>query len=354
MNTDWKDFLTEQITQNEQSAADSAQQNAQAEQADIICDLSHYGLIVIAGPDAAAFMQGQFTNDVQQVNEQQAQLSALCNNKGRMIANFTLFQYQQNYFLSVHQSLLETTIERLQTYILSAQVAVQDVSEQLVAVGIAGKEVCNRLHEVLPLAGGQALIQQAGTVIADDNYIMIKTADKLPRYQIFANVEKARELWLKLCNTAEVVHGQSWEYLNIQCGIPVINAHTSEQLIPQMANMEILDGVNFKKGCYTGQEIVARMHYLGKLKKRMYRVHIDTPQAIAASPDSQPRSGDKVFAKNATAGQNTGMLIDAQAAPGGGYSALAVLQIADAESELSLHDINGPAITLESLPYSFD
>ncbi|HHO59978.1 MAG TPA: folate-binding protein, partial [Thiotrichales bacterium] len=103
-----------------------------------------------------------------------------------------------------------------------------------------------------------------------------------------------------------------------------------------------------KKGCYTGQEIVARMHYLGKLKKRMYKIHID------AHGDTAPQSGDPVFAENASAGQNTGMLIDAQVNPDGGYDALAVLQIADSQARLKLHDSNGPVIHVEALPYSLE
>ena len=99
---------------------------------DIICDLSHFSTVVIAGGDATEFLQGQFTNDVNKVDDSHSQISAFCNNKGRMIANFRLFQYQQNYFISIRTSLVDKIIDHLQSYVLRAQVAIQDVSEQLI------------------------------------------------------------------------------------------------------------------------------------------------------------------------------------------------------------------------------
>ncbi len=342
MNTDWNIFLNGIDKNQQEQAAD----NLLSITGDTLCNLSQYGLIVVAGPDAAAFMQGQFTNDVMKVDAGHAQLNALCNNKGRMIANFMLFQYQQNYFISLHKSLLETTIARLQTYILSAQVAVQDVTEQLVHLGISGEAVTRKLDSHLRTAFDTSLSTDINAVCANEDYIIIKSNDAGARYHIFADQEKAEKIWTVLGETAESTGNNTWEYMNIQSGIPVIRDKSSEQFIPQMANMDLLDAVNFKKGCYTGQEIVARMHYLGKLKKRMYKIHIDSNDT-----DQPPQPGDKVFAKDARAGQNTGMLVDAQINPKGGYDALAVLQIADAKSTLFLHDIDGMPITTGTLPY---
>jgi len=345
MALDWNDFLTIDTQNN----ANAAREHALASEGNIQCHLSQYGLIVVAGPDAASFMQGQFTNDVTEVDSKHAQLNAFCNNKGRMISNFTLFQYQENYFISLHKDLINTTIESLQRYILRAQVAVQDVTAQLVPIGISGETAVKKLTEVMQTSDGTKLTNSPYSVSANDDYIAIKTADDMPRYHVFAEMEKAQKLWSSLSNEVTTVHNSAWEYLNIQAGLPVISQNTQEAFVPQMANMELLNAVNFKKGCYTGQEIVARMHYLGKLKKRMYKVH------IATNDNSQiPQAGDKVFAEHARAGQNTGMLISAQPNPNGGYDALSVLQIADAQSSLTLLDENGPTITVETLPYSFE
>jgi len=345
MIPDWNDFLTIDNDHN----ADAAREHAQANKGDIQCHLSQYGLIVIAGPDAASFMQGQFTNDVMMVDSEHAQLNAFCNNKGRMISNFTLFQYQQNYFISIHKSLIDTTIEHLQRYILRAQVGIQDVTEQLVPMGISGKVAEQKLAEMMQASAGTTLTNSQHSVSSNDNYIAIKTADEMHRYLVFSEMEKAQKLWSSLNDNVTTVHNSAWEYLNIQAGLPVISQNTQEEFVPQMANMELLNAVNFKKGCYTGQEIVARMHYLGKLKKRMYKVHIATDEH-----SQTPQAGDKVFAENARAGQNTGMLISAQPSPNGGYDALSVLQIADAQSALTLLDENGSAITVKPLPYSFE
>ncbi|MDT8281399.1 MAG: folate-binding protein, partial [Gammaproteobacteria bacterium] len=153
-------------------------------------------------------------------------------------------------------------------------------------------------------------------------------------------------LWEKISEQAETINSTSWDFLNIQVGIPFIDASSSEEFVPQMANMELINGVSFSKGCFTGQEIVARMHYLGKLKKRCYKVHIDT--------ESRPGNGDKLFAENAQAGQNTGTIIQAEKNPVSGYDALAVIQIADTTSKLFLHDATGPAVSVKELPYSFE
>ncbi len=345
MNTDWNQL--QHKTHDKHHNYDPSNENAQARDGNILCNLSHYGLIVIAGSDAGDFIQGQFTNDISKVDAETAQLSALCNNKGRMIANFTLFQYQQNYFISLHQDLVDTVTEHLKKYILRAQVAIQSVTNQLIQTGISGEVACTKLATYLQVPDNMPLSQIKNTVYANADYIVIKTTDTQPRYQIFAEASKTSELWRSITNVATPVHTNAWEYLNIQAGIPITNAHSTEQFVPQMTNLELLDGISFSKGCYTGQEIVARMHYLGKLKKRMYKVHIGRRKN-----EAPPKAGDKIFAKNAKAGQNTGMLLDAQINPEIGYDALAVLQIADIDSLLTLHDAAGPAISIETLPYS--
>ena len=341
MNNNWKQYLQTKGIQNSSDAAD----NQKADNVDIICDLSPFSVLVIAGDDAASFMQGQFTNDVEAVNEENSQLSAICNNKGRMIANFRLFKHQQNYFLSLKSDLVEPGIKHLQNYILRAHVAIQDVSEQLIHIGISGDHATDLLSPFI-----KNINSEIDSISFNENYIVIRVASlhskEKPRYEIFCSVEHAIALWEKVSEQAEVVNSSSWDYLNIQAGIPFIDANSSEEFVPQMANMELINGVSFTKGCFTGQEIVARMHYLGKLKKRCYKINIDT--------DSKPETGDKLFAENARAGQNTGAIISVEKNPESGYDALAVIQIADTGAKLFLNDADGPAITVKELPYSFE
>jgi folate-binding protein YgfZ len=348
MNNDWKDYLLShgaRLTSDAADAgllhfADDAPANEQAVEGTILCDLSQFSLIVIAGGDAATFMQGQFTNDVKKVDEDHSQLSAFCNNKGRMIANFRLFKHQQNYFLSLKSNLVERSIKHLQNYILRSQVAVQDISEQLIHLGLSGDNATALLSAFI-----DNIAEENDKVSHNDNYIVIRVAGSKPRYEIFCSIEHAKALWETVSAQAAVVNSSSWDYLNIRAGMPFIDAGSSEEYVPQMANMELINGVSFTKGCYTGQEIVARMHYLGKLKKRCYRVHIAT--------EIKPHAGDKLYAENARAGQNTGAIIQAEKNPQAGYDALAVIQIADTESKLFLNDADGPAVTVKELPYSF-
>lgn len=345
MNKNWKNYLLAKGAQFTEETAfvfnDETADNKKAEDSDILCDLSQFSTLVIAGEDAVDFMQGQFTNDVKQVDEHSSQFNAFCNQKGRMIANFRLFNYQQNYFISLKADLVEASISHLQNYIVRSQVAIQDVSEQLIHLGLSGDNACDLLSEFF-----DDIKQDIDSVSYNENYITIRIPGLKPRYEIFCSLDFAKSLWQSISTKAEVVNSNTWDYLNIQAGLPVIDAKTSEEFVPQMANMELINGVSFTKGCFTGQEIVARMHYLGKLKKRCYKVNIAT--------ENKPSNGDKLFAENARAGQNTGMIIQVEKNPESGYDALAVIQIADTGSALFLNDADGPVVTVKELPYDLE
>ena len=153
MNNDWKNYLLSKkahLTDNDGiQFKDEITSNSEAVSQDIICDLSQFSTLVIAGDDAANFMQGQFTNDVMQVDEDNSQLNAFCNKKGRMIANFRLFKHQQNYFLSLKSDLVDISIEHLQNYILRSHIAIQDISEQLIHIGISGNNAAKYLSSFI-------------------------------------------------------------------------------------------------------------------------------------------------------------------------------------------------------------
>lgn len=348
MNNDWKNYLldkAEGFTENTGFRfSDEAENNFKADNNDIICDLSQFSTIVVAGEDAADFMQGQFTNDIKLVTANNSQLNAFCNNKGRTTANFRLFQHQQNYFFSVKSNLVEQCIAHLQNYILRAQVVIQDVSTQLVHLGISGSNAEKLLSSFVKITDSNI-----DHVSFNENYVVIRIASAqtdIPRYEVFCTFEHAKAVWESVSAQAEIVNSSSWDYLNIQAGLPFIDADSSEEFVPQMINMDLINGISFTKGCFTGQEIVARMHYLGKLKKRCFKIHI--------ASDEKPASGESLFAENAKAGKNTGMIIQAEKNPETGYDALAVIQIADTESKLFLKDADGALVTVRQLPYSFD
>ncbi|MCW8922303.1 MAG: folate-binding protein YgfZ [Gammaproteobacteria bacterium] len=346
MKTEWQNFLknagAEFLEHKVESFGNPARERQVIHSGSTLCDLSHYGLIAAYGEDAVDFLQGQFTNDVTEVNHSHSQLSAYCTPKGRMLANFRIFKQGETLYLCLPQPLLQPVLDRLRMFVMRSKVTLEDASNSLMRFGLNGPDAADRLKTK---AG--SIPEQVNDSIQLDNCTIIRSHGSDPRFEIYGHLDAVTHLWQSLDVDATAVGAAIWELLNIQAGIPVIVSETVEAFVPQMANMSLVGGINFKKGCYTGQEIVARMHYLGKLKKRMYRVAIDSNEA--------PKAGDKIFTKNTTAGSGTGTIVSAEQNADGVYEALAVIQIADAESQpLQLHDASGPAIKILELPYSFE
>ncbi len=346
MKPAWLDFLKDagaEMENNQVTSFGNIERERRMLQSGLImCDLSHHGLISVDGEDASDFLQGQLTNDVRDVSLQHSQLSAYCTHKGRMLANFRVFKRDDSYYLSLPQSLLEGILKRISMFVLMAKVSLKDSSTALVKIGVSGPNANEQLASII-----SDLPLEVDDVTQANGYTVIKCAGKHPRYEIYGELEAMKTLWSTLDVNAAPVGAEAWEMLNILAGIPTITPETAEAFVPQMANMQVINGVNFQKGCYTGQEVVARMQYLGKVKRRMFRVQIDTRDAVA--------SGDKLFSKDSKSGQGTGQIINAQRDANGGYAALAVIDIADAAAgALQLHDENGPAVSVQPLPYSIE
>jgi len=346
MKPEWFDFLKDagaEIENNEvRSFGNIEREQRMLHTGLIICDLSHHGLISIDGEDATDFLQGQLTNDVRDVSLSHSQLSAYCTHKGRMLANFRLFKRAESFYMQLPQPLLESILKRISMFILMSKVSIKDNSNSLVKIGLSGPKADEQLSEFI-----SGLPSETDDCVQANGYTIIKCAGELPRYEIFGELEAIKTLWGQLDVNAAPAGAGAWETLDILAGIPTITTETSEAFVPQMTNMHVINGVNFQKGCYTGQEVVARMQYLGKLKRRMFKIQIETSDSV--SP------GDKLFRKDSKSGQGTGQIINAQADSNGGTVALAVIDITDADSgELQLHDENGPEINVLSLPYSIE
>jgi len=307
----------------------------------VFADLSHYGLIAVHGDDAVEFMQGQFTNDVRKVDERHSQLSGLCNPKGRLLASFRLFRHGDSYYLCLPAEMVEGVINRLRMFVLRARVTLEEASDTFVHLGLSGKETRTVLQDYageLPTEAGQAKSQ--------DSQIILAIPGIHPSYEVFTTVDRAAALWDKLNVRSAPVGAEAWRLLDIQAGIPVIYPGTRESFVPQMINLQLVDGVSFKKGCYTGQEIVARMQYLGKLKRRMYLARVSVSAA--------PHPGDELFCASDPQ-QSCGQLVSVAGHPDGGHALLAVIQINHAEGAEALHlgSPDGPPLDLEALPYPF-
>lgn len=302
----------------------------------VLVDLSDFGLIQFAGEDTQTFLQGQLTNDVRKVTLSNSQYSGYCTPKGRMLASFLLWQNDQGYIMQLPAELRESVQKRLTMYVLRSKVKVSDISDAFVRLGLAGDkalEILQKHYADVPQTAHEIKMLGTDTVI------------NLPgnRFEIVTTTENAPKLWDALRQDCTPVGSDAWDWLEIQAGVPRITASTQEQFVPQMVNFEAIGGVSFQKGCYPGQEIVARTQYLGKLKRRMYRAHIDT---------GSPAAGDELFSPEME-GQATGMVVNAHPSPLGGYDLLAVIQISSAENEaIHLKALDGPTLKLLPLPYA--
>lgn len=306
----------------------------------VMTDLSHLGLISAYGEDTSHFLQGQLTNDINAIDNEHSQLSAYCTPKGRMLSNFRIFKRKETHYLRLPVEMLENTLKRLQMFTLMAKVTLEEATNALVHIGVSGQDADNKLSSQI-----KNLPSEIDSVTQSDGFTIIRIPGPHPRYEIYGELEAMKQLWNHLDVDGAPVGADAWSMLDIISGIPTIYPQTVEAFVPQMINLQFINGVNFKKGCYTGQEIVARMQYLGKLKRRMYLIHIDTAQPV--------NTGDSLYSPEGTSGQGTGTIVEAQTDPNGGSLALAVINISDAENgKLQLHDQDGPAIQVKELPYS--
>lgn len=309
-------------------------------QGDVVCDLSGIGLIKVAGEDATDFLQSQLTNDISLVTESQAQLSAWCNPKGRTIATFLIHKRGDAYYLSLSADLMENVLKKLRMYVLRSKVELEDVTGSVVHFGTAGSHIDQDWDDCCD--GDLPTDDYGANVIG--NLSIIKIPGEVSRYELFGDLEDSSRLWQKLNVRAAPVSAVSWSYLNIASGLPMVTLQSSEVWIPQMLNLQIINGVSFKKGCFPGQEVVARLKYLGKNKRRVYRVGFATDQV--------PAVGELVVVEGGET--EAGKILNAELNPDGKLEALAVLRIGMADQDLFLGSVDGPAGTLLELPFAAD
>ncbi len=305
----------------------------------MIYDLSHLGIIRIEGEEAQTFLQGQFSNDLTLINEHKGQLNSYNNPKGRMVASFYLFPMQEAFYLHLPHAILETTLKRLRMFVLRAKVTLDDVSETLIAMGISGPDIVAPLNSI-----GLQLPPQTYDISTQPDIHCLRIPGQQARAILYAELEPLQQSWRTLSKTYQKAGTSIWRLLDIQAGIPSLYPETQESFVAQMINFPSIAGISFTKGCYPGQEVIARMHYLGNLKKRMYLTQIDSAE--------RPLPGTQLYEANSSNTQSIGTLVDAQAAPEGGYQALCVLQTKSAtDSNIHLGSPTGAAIKLLDLPY---
>lgn len=304
-----------------------------------VAPLTELGLITASGEEAVGFLHNQLTNDVEHLDTNQARLAGYCSPKGRLLASFLMWKTADTLTLELPRQIQAPIQKRLQMFILRSKVKLADVSDSHAVLGLGGEAAAETLKKwfpELPPTPYAKVDGEAGT--------LIRVADALgtPRFQWIATLADAEQAWPDLRSKLTPVGSSIWRLAEIHAGVPQITAATQEQFVPQMINFELIGGVNFKKGCYPGQEIVARTQYLGKLKRRMLPASVD---------DTKVQAGMEVFS-SADPDQPCGMIVNAEPRPEGGSDCLVEVKIAATESAVHLGSASGPVLRFGTLPYS--
>ena len=289
-----------------------------------IAPLPHLGVIRVDGADAASFLQGQLTQDFVLLQDNQARLAAYLSPKGRMLASFIGLRRSSTELLLVcSRDLLPATLKRLSMFVLRAKARLTDASADFQCWGLAG--------DALLSIAGSALPAWSKAEFGSASVVHLYPAESQPRALLVAPADAPAP-------TGPALAPGLWDWSEVRSGVATLTAPVVDAFVPQMLNYESIGGVNFKKGCYPGQEVVARSQFRGTLKRRTYLAH--APSALAV--------GAEVFAPE-DAEQPVGTVVQSAAAPGGGVDALVALQIAAASG--ALH-VGGVALTLLPLPYA--
>jgi folate-binding protein YgfZ len=309
MNPLWKNFLlsSKASFENDESIVFPVCQPGNEKR---IYPLAHLAVLSVTGKDAASLLQGQVTCNVNEVTAYKSTLGAMCNPKGRVITTFLLLKKEDGFLLILPKALLEPIKKRLQMYVLRSVVTLADSSDTLCLIGLSAPDAS-------PLKQFDSYLQN-GT-------IFVSLSSLQNRQLIVADTDSAIALWSDYVSKQGFQPDSpgAWRYLDILSGIPWLSAETSEEFIPQMLNLDKLGGISFNKGCYTGQEVVARTHYLGKAKRALFLAESDLA--------TEPAANATIFDDNLDNSQGVGHVLMAQCHQNS-CKMLVVLHVSDKEA----------------------
>lgn len=334
------DFLRRQgLAGDGRSFGNPAEELLRARAGSLLTPLTDIGLIRASGPDAATFLHNLLTNDIEGLPKDGVRRCGLCTPKGRLLASMLVWHDGDDLLIAVAADIHAALLKKLSMYVLRAKVKLTDASDACVLLGLSGPDAAALIGEIggtLPPAMKSVEIPQGRILrLGDMRFMLAIDASTVPA------------VWERLAARAAPAGLDAWHWLDIVAGLPQITLATQEAFVPQMINFETdaVGGVSFKKGCYPGQEIVARAQYLGKVKRRMYRARIESAATL-------PAAGAHLYAPE-TGDASCGQIVNATPAPGGGHDVLAVLQTACADAgEVHLDSPTGPRLILQPLPYA--
>ncbi len=323
MNPNWKKFLFAEnaIFDNDSDIVFPSSEHGGDKR---IYPLAHLGVLTVSGSEAAKFLQGQITCNINDITDIKSSLGAMCNAKGRVLTTFLLLKNGDTFLMVLPKELLAPVKKRLQMYVLRSDVSLTDSSDDLCLIGLS--------HDQEPSA--QALEQYFATS-REENIVV----DLQDRRLIIAAADHAGKFWAEQIKQGfQPDDSAQWRYLDIVSGIPWLSTKTSEEFIPQMLNLDKLGGISFSKGCYTGQEVVARTHYLGKAKRAMFLAECNIAKTI------EPNSA--IIDDSSGTEQNIGRVLYAQHRQNS-CKMLIILQDGDSKAyNLKLENYNQAGIKL--------
>jgi len=346
MNDRWNDFLSDAGLAA--GATEATVRPPPGNGAVLLCDLSSYDLIAFEGPDAVTFLHGQLSSDVLALTAERCQFAAYHSPKGRVLATMLLWLDGDGVYAQVPAELAEGLRKRLAMYILRSKLRATIASDRCIRLGLGGTGAVDVLEKVGLVYPTKDLgLVRNQTISAAELRIEVDRLLRLPgnRFEIMlGNAEAAIALWRKLQDHgAAPSTGTAWRWLTVRSGIAEVLAKTQDQFVAQMLNLELTGAISFTKGCYPGQEIVARSQYRGEVKRRTFLLHVET--------ENPPTEGDPVFGANPP-GQEIGSVVLAAGAPQGGTDLLACLHIDLARSGAPrIGHLDGPQAEPRELPY---
>ncbi|PYD88999.1 folate-binding protein YgfZ [Pseudomonas syringae pv. pisi] len=312
--------------------------------AGFVATVTDQGLIAVAGEEAAKFLHAQLTNDVEHLRQDEARFAGFCTPKGRLQASFLMWRDLDTVYLQLPRAIQAPLQKRLSMFVLRSKAKLRDATDEAPFAAVLGfggaraQAALGRFVNTLPGAPMGKTSGEFGTVLR------LNDAFGAPRYLWLTSTEAASAALPVLKEELALGGNQAWRLATIHAGEPQVSAATQEQFVPQMVNLELLGGVNFKKGCYPGQEIVARTKYLGKIKRRT---------ALAGIENAAARAGDEVFSV-ADPDQPCGMVVNAAPNGRGGADALVEIKLAALDDEVRLGSAAGAPLRFLPMPYSLD
>ncbi|ENH6337549.1 folate-binding protein YgfZ [Burkholderia vietnamiensis] len=304
--------------------------------------LAQFGVIDVAGDDAATFLHGQLTNDIEHLDAASARVAGYCSPKGRLLASFLAWREGHGVRLLVSKDVQAAVQKRLSMFVLRAKAKLSDASDAVAVVGFSGdvRDALSGVFDALPdgvhvkVDGPAGVLIRVPDAAGRKRYLWIG-----PRAEVDARIAA-------LAGTLPVVSPVVWDWLDVRAGEPRITQPVVEQFVPQMVNFDVIGAVNFRKGCYPGQEVVARSQYRGTIKRRTALAH------VAGETDSV-HAGVELFHSD-DPGQPCGMIVNAAAAPAGGVDALVEIKLAALDSgSVHVGAADGPALAFDTLPYAW-